>query len=172
LQFDPEQLSFERLEPLSADISSENFGLNRSRQGLISFAYSLETQNNSSPYWMFKVVFRTKKDQDLTEMLRLSNWPTPALAYSSEGAAWKPILRESNPAAVSIIAPNPFGQGGTWVKAQKNETLEIWDARGKSLFSKYMTVGSEIHLESALFPRAGVYFWKMGELSGRVIFTP
>lgn len=172
LQFDPAAMSFERVEPLSTDLSVENFGLNRSSQGLITFAYSIETPDNSGPFWIFKLVFRAIKDQDLKEYLRLSNWPTPAFAYSSDGTAWKPILKESSSGGGSIIAPNPFGQGGTWVKAQKNETLEVWDARGIALFSKYMTAETEIHLESALFPRAGVYFWKMGELSGRVIFTP
>ncbi len=172
LQFDPEQLTFEHLEPLAPGISPDNFGLNRTAQGLLTFAYSATSPVLSADARLFKVTFRAKNSAPLTESLHLINWPTPGLAYRADGLAMRPVLEWEGRATHSVIAPNPFGLDGAWVSSMHPETLEIFDAKGILLFSKKIDAAEAVHLESSLFPQTGVYFWRMGVQSGKLVFTP
>jgi len=172
LQFDTDDLIFEKIEPLAPNLSMENFGLNRTEQGLLTFAYSSEDSKPSVEFELFKVIFRKKSDIPLEEALQLTDWPTPAMIYSEDGQAMQPVLDWGGKAAETIIAPNPFGLGGTWVSASTAETLEVFDGSGRWLFSKKISPKEAVKLESGLFPRAGVYFWRMGGETGKLVFAP
>ncbi len=196
LQFNPDQLAFEKVESLSPGISNENFGLNHTAQGLLAFAYSSDDskssdesddskssdesddskssdESNPSPKSiLFKVVFRKKGIYPLTAPLRLADWPTPSLIYAADGRAWKPVLNWGGAIAAPVFTPNPFGMGGTWVSTDAAEPLQVFDMSGKLLCSKIMYPREAAHLGAGLFPHAGVYFWRMGGRSGKLVFAP
>ena len=166
IQFNPEQLVFEKVESLAPGISMENFGLNRTKLGLVTFSYS------SDEVALFKIIFRKKDIGEISEHLRLANWPTASLVYHSDGTAFKPVLDWGSEVSRLVVAPNPFGMGGTWISATTAEILEVFDANGMLLFSKNIAPKEAVKLESGLFPGAGVYFWRMGGKSGKFVFAP
>ena len=170
LQFDPEQLIFEKIEPLAPDLTLEHFGLNRVGQGFLTFAYSSEDLTLSEESVRFKVVFRSKGRVQLNQQISLANWPTPGLIYRADGSALRPLLDWGE--AMPTVSPNPFGFGGTWVSAQNPEIMEVFDANGALLFSKKIASKTRTHLDGTLFPRAGVYFWRMGGQTGKFVFMP
>jgi photosystem II stability/assembly factor-like uncharacterized protein len=169
LQFDPKRLVFEKIESQTPGISMENFGSNRIGQGLLTFAAEgLELSGETD---LFKVIFRTRGKMPLTERIGLANWPTPGLLYTQDGIAFRPVLEAGN-ANNTSITPNPFGLTGTWVLSKTDQDIQVFDARGRLIFSKKTAVNTAIHLESSLFPHAGTYFWRMGEKTGKLVFTP
>jgi len=172
LRFNTEHLVFEKIEPLASGISLENFGLNRTGQGLMTFAASSDDLKSSDEAALFKVIFRTKGNIPLNEQISLVDWPTAALIYQKDGTALRPVLDWDIEKEAVAIAPNPFGMGGTWVSVTTPETLEVFDGSGKLLFSKNVVPKQVIHLEKGLFPQAGVYFWRLGTSTGKLVFTP
>ncbi len=172
VQFDPKFLIFEKIEPLTAGLSIENFGLNRTENGLLSFSYSPEKLEESGNTPLFKVIFRLKGTIDYPEHLRLTNWPTPSLAYLPSGIALKPVLIRKTELSTPIIAPNPFGMDGLWISSAKSGTLEIFDLRGRRLFVQNIDLKEPIHLDSNLFKASGVYLWRLGDQSGKLVFAP
>jgi hypothetical protein len=169
LQFDPGQLIFEKTEPLLPGISLENFGLNRVGQGLLSF--SADGLESSAETGLFKVFFRTRGEMVVAEPLGLTHWPTPGVLYTQEGAAFRPVLDRGKEGNTSVL-PNPFGVAGTWVLTENDQDLNVFDASGRLVFSKKIKANSALFLESGLFPHAGIYFWQVGEKSGKLIFIP
>ena len=84
----------------------------------------------------------------------------------------KPVLSpETVPGGVHV-SPNPFGQDGTWISAQEAGLLEIFDLNGKRLWSGKVPKSEAFHLDSRLFPHAGVYFWHLGSRVGKLVFAP
>lgn len=172
LKFDSKHLFFEKIVPLAPGISAENFGLNRVGQGLLSFSYSPDDQENLGGSKLFKLIFRTKATGPWSIFLNLTNWPTPALAYREEGFALLPKLVFEDGAEVLAIGPNPFGQEGAWVSSARAEILEIFDNQGYRVLSTPLVAKEKVQLEARLFPAAGVYFWRLGNQSGKLIYAP
>ncbi|MFN0033608.1 MAG: VPS10 domain-containing protein [Saprospiraceae bacterium] len=192
LQFDFEKLVFEKIEPLAPGISMEHFGLNRVGRGLVSFAYSSADLESVGQSPFFKIVFRAKGADQLAESLRLTDWPTASLAYLADGSALRPVLESRGAEEISLVSdrarcwPSPFGGSGVWVgipahtpgkpwraRQRNGELLQVFDAQGKLLYSKTMPAEGTAHLEASLFPRAGVYFWRVGGgQSGKFVFAP
>jgi hypothetical protein len=162
-------LIFEKTEPLLPGISLENFGLNRVGQGLLSF--SADGLESSAETGLFKVFFRTRGEMVVAEPLGLTHWPTPGVLYTQEGAAFRPVLDRGKEGNTSVL-PNPFGVAGTWVLTENDQDLNVFDASGRLVFSKKIKANSALFLESGLFPHAGIYFWQVGEKSGKLIFIP
>lgn len=172
LAFNERLLVFEKIEPLQPEISLENFGLMRSGQGMISFAYAADGNAVLDAPALFKLVFRGKKGMEPEEYLRLADWPTPALAYRSDGSAWQPVLLgDKNPDQTRLL-PNPFGSAGVWLDNAQQGSLEIYDLKGRLIFSKPVDEGQTSFLDARIFPNAGVYFWRLGAQTGKLIYMP
>jgi len=172
LRFNPEQLVFEKIEPLATGVSLENFGMNRTAQGLLTFSCSSDDLESSDESALFKVLFRVKGNIQLNEQISLADWPTAPLIYRRDGTALRPVLDWNGGDGAVVIAPNPFGMGGTWVSAATYETLEVFDASGRLLFSRNVVPKQAMNLEKGLFPSAGMYFWRMGGSTGKLVFAP
>lgn len=171
LQFDAGQMAFEGWEPLSTGISADNFGLNRTANGLLSFAHSVHDGSIPDGAPLFKLAFRAKRDMTVSDLVRLVDWPTPALAYTGDGTAHRPVLARNDTDTTPLIFPNPFGKSGFWVKTPATETLEIYDAQGKVLLSQKLRAGETTPIEAGIFKSAGVYYWRMGGQAGKLVFT-
>ncbi|MFN0215216.1 MAG: hypothetical protein ACKVT2_13250 [Saprospiraceae bacterium] len=174
LQFNPEQLVFEKIEPLMQDISSENFGLNHLKEGLLTFSYApnnLKYSDGQTASY-FKIIFKKKGQGAGSNNLRLVDWPTPSLVYLANGISLKPFLITDNPDATFLLAPNPFGRDGVSIISNTRGTMEVFDAGGFRLFSKDIVPNEAIRIHSEVFPGAGVYFWRIGEQAGKLIFAP
>jgi photosystem II stability/assembly factor-like uncharacterized protein len=172
LQFDATQLVFERVEPLLAGMTMDHFGLNRTAQGLLSFSYSMESGSvleKDQP--LFKLILRNK-EKTWNPTLQIVNWPTQALVYPVDGAAFRPVLLAKNELTNTLVMPNPFGMGGTWIKNMQGGTLEIFNAQGRLLLVQKVESKAEIRLESGLFATPGVYFWRNGAQAGKLLFVP
>ena len=172
LQFDPTQLIFDRVEPLLPGMTMEHFGLNRTAQGLVTFSYSMEVASvldKDQP--LFKLIFRNK-EKTWNQTLQIVDWPTQALVYRADGTALKPVLLAKNELTNTLATPNPFGSGGTWIKNLQGGTLEILDAQGRLLLSQKVEAKADIQLESSLFVTPGVYFWRNGTQTGKLLFVP
>ncbi len=175
LNFDVEALAFESIIPLVGDISIDNFGTNRTKNGLISVAISANQGETIGKTELFKVVFKAKKTGKLSQCLHLGNWPTSALAFRENGTALLPTLWEDAPPQTLSFAPNPFGTAGTWFESPITDaTLEIFDIQGKMVFSKSVSSTSRVHLAQEVFPHPGVYYWRLnnGEQTGRLVYAP
>lgn len=185
--FDPSVLVFEKIEPLSAGLSAENFGANRVQAGKLSFAFEnpyARTGGGATPETpLFRLVFRAKTAGALSATLRLGDHPTRAAAYRPNGEALIPALRFSEDFAPAVVgvSPNPFGASGAWLQLpvlrEGLAKLQIVDNQGKMIFSKDFIADETISphfLPAALFPTRGLYFWKIqggGEFfSGKMIF--
>ena len=75
LQFDVENLKFERIEPLAPGMTLENFGINRVKEGLITVSYSADQFESALDLPLFKVVFQESKSPALATLPRLRDWP-------------------------------------------------------------------------------------------------
>ncbi|MFN4254959.1 MAG: hypothetical protein ACK4Q5_08155 [Saprospiraceae bacterium] len=186
LNFDPALLDFREVQPLLPGLSGENFGQNRTTQGLLTACFEPENQSlGSAPTPLFKVVFRAKKPGELLGNLRLNSNITRALAYES-GAARTPVLvargavGQTEPTVV--FAPTVFGKSGTtasvFVPTQASFGLQIVDNQGKTVFSKRENLPTGWHsfdVPSTHFAVPGSYFFKADvggqAFSGKLIFS-
>lgn len=172
LQFDAEKLAFEKIETLAPGMTLENFGLNRVKEGWITFSYHSEGLNLPEEQALFRIIFRAKSSGTLDGALVLADWPTASLAYRSDGLALKPVISSGKEVSGLTIVPNPFGVEGAEVTTSVAGILEVFEANGRLICSRKVTPQSGLHLESRLFPRAGLYFWRFGEQTGKLIFMP
>lgn len=172
LQFDPSQYSLEGVEPLTPGMNAEHFGLNRSAQGLISFSFSRESPLESPNMPLFTLKFKAKKASVAALRLNLVDRPTPSLIYPENGEVWRPVFMPDTPDGAPVFMPNPFGLSGTLVKSSTSALLEIFDGQGRSVFSKKLQKEEPVYLNAALFAQKGVYFWRMGEQSGKLLYAP
>lgn len=171
LRFDPEVMQLEKILPLAPDLSGENFGL-PPLGGVITFSGSGEGLEPFGNTPLFKIIFRIKGTSNGPAQLRLDNTPTPCLAYTEDGTAWKPVFKSATTISSPEAFPNPFGVAGVWINNVSAEPLEIFDIHGVRIWAQKSGVSSSIHLNSSLFPAPGMYIWRMGERSGKLVFTP
>jgi len=171
LQFNTDQVVFEDWEPLSPGISADNFGLNRTANGLLSFSHSVHDGPLAAGMPMFKLVFRAKRGGASSDLLQIADWPTQALAYTADGSAYQPVLADQAAEASPLVFPNPFGLGGFWVRSAAAETLEIFDAQGKLLHSRKLAATESTHIDAGIFKSAGVYYWRIGGQAGKLVCT-
>ena len=172
LQFNTGQLTFEKIEPIDPGISMQNFGLNRVGLGALTFSYSSDDFESSDESGLFKIVFSKKRGISWDRSLRLADSPTPALAYRKDGQALQPVLKWNSEERLALIAPNPFGYGGTWVSGGGTGIFQVFDTHGTWMFSKKIALNETIHIDSDLFPQPGLYFWRMDNRTGKLVFVP
>jgi len=174
LQFDPAQLEFDHLEFLLPGMTVEHVGTQRAADGQLSFSYifppdEIRAQERTLP--LFQVVFREKIRQP-KHTLRITNQPTPALAYRADATVFRPEIVPLQDFNTLSIQPNPFGAGGCWITSTPGAWLSVWDVEGRLVFRKKQDTSGIMHLTSENFPKAGVYFWRVENQSGKVIFAP
>jgi hypothetical protein len=180
IQFDTTRLQFIAVESMMQDISADNFGINRIQQGLLSISLG-DQQGIRAETGLFKVIFRVKRSGQLQQALKLGSFPTPALAFRTDGSALLPGLWGGSSSNITVT-PNPFGKAGTVLTLEttgaEGETgghlLEIFDLNGKVLLARTASSGQQVFIESSVFPQAGVYFWRLRSSgrSGKLVFTP
>jgi hypothetical protein len=77
------------------------------------------------------------------------------------------------------IWPNPMGRAGAWVdfQAQRSEgaTLQVFDLQGVVVFSEKIPAHGGLRIPGEVFPRAGVYFYRIegaaGSAVGKLVFA-
>jgi photosystem II stability/assembly factor-like uncharacterized protein len=181
LQFDTTFLQFSAVEPLLAGLSTDNFGINHCKNGVLSVSMEPEWPWSAEQTPLFKVHFTCKKTGDLRHTLQLGAWPTPALAFLSDGTALQPSCWNEHPGANFHFSPNPFGTEGVWVNIQMSadaplpvaDMLEILDLQGRILYSKQFSTAQRIFIGQENFPQQGIYFWrsKATGQSGKLVFV-
>jgi hypothetical protein len=192
VQFDAEKLVFEKIEPLLPGLDLENFGTNRAANGVLSVCFEFpevrkdlttfkKLSNLSTP--LFRVIFKAKTIGNLNGSLRLSEHPTPSLAYEPDGKVLKPVLEMKGALSESLASvrawPNPFGKEGVWLQVpihrEASFFLQIFDSQGKFLFQKRLPSTTEAFFSSELFPTPGIYFYKIEGMKnqvGKLVYAP
>jgi hypothetical protein len=108
-------------------------------------------------------------------MLFLTDTPTPALAYRSDGTALLPVLKWGSPAASIVsVQPNPMGADGAflWCNTGTSTPYEcrIYDNNARLLTTLNGQAGAPLFLSGALFTQNGVY-WCQVQLKNGQRFT-
>lgn len=190
LRFDAASLDFQKIEPLAPGLSAANFGSNRAREGFLTASFerpesapNARESGASSTESLFKIVFWAKKSGRLNAAVSLESWPTAAASFERDGRILRPVLRFSGERrtlewAVKIW-PNPMGRAGAWVdfQAQRSEgaTLQVFDLQGVVVFSEKIPAHGGLRIPGEVFPRAGVYFYRIegaaGSAVGKLVFA-
>jgi photosystem II stability/assembly factor-like uncharacterized protein len=171
LRFDPEQFQLDEVVPLANDVSADHFGLKRQNEGFLSFAFANNGQGCFGAEPLFSLIFKKKNAAAPTLALQLAETPTRSIVYLPDGRSLWPSFRQKNEESDGAVhwSPNPFGDAGTSVRANEPGILEIFDGEGKRVFSSALEGGQPMSLDPKVFPQKGVYFWRMGEKSGKLI---
>ncbi|MBV6440188.1 MAG: Ycf48-like protein [Saprospiraceae bacterium] len=193
LQFDPEQLKFERIEPLLPGLSADNFGINRTASGVLTVCFENPAAfkpaiEASSTRPLFRIIFKAKSSGSLQTCVQVTEIPTPAFAFRSNGTLLKPVLHTSSGMSATVqVWPNPFGQSGVRLRMVESDgtpwsepvhstfTIQIFDNRGKLIHQKNTAEAGTAFLPADIFPIPGTYFYKIsGEKIrvGKLVFVP
>ncbi len=184
VQFDPDQLVFEKIEPLLPGLTADNFGVNRQRTGVLTVSFEnkalLQTSHSSfqnDEQRLFVVHFRARTNGSLEQMLRLADAPTTACAYAVNGVPKLPVLTFATGVVADAITaprvwPNPFGAAGVWLEMPDRDAgkdIQVFDTQGKVVFSQPNVLASTLFLPGDIFPAAGVYFCRIGDRVVRLV---
>jgi len=177
LQFDRTQLELEKIEPLLAGLSLENFNLQKSGEGWLSLSFEHReafkkqtgTPAQVAAQPMFRLIFRARTSGHTAGLFRLNPTPTRPAAFRADGAMLQPVLRGLPVRTTHVIVqPNPFGAAGIWLMlpdaVDAEAVLQIFDLQGKSIFEKQIASPDHdlpIHLPAGIFPNAGAYFYQV-----------
>lgn len=140
-------LSFPQLElldiiPDAAGVSGEHFA-RFPAQHRLSHAWNSEQEQASVP--AFTLRFKALASGRLSDMLSLSDTPTPAQAYASDQNARPLALRfeekGQDPTALQLLQnqPNPFDETtiiGFFLPQAENFVLSIFDENGRTLYQQ------------------------------------
>ena len=173
-EFDVHSLQFTGLEKGKlTNVNDQNFGFMYLNDGLISYAFANEKQQNlSENETMFSFTFKVLKDVRLSEVLQINNKLTTVEAYSIDGTAVALDLKFNNKNVDNQTfnlyqnQPNPF-RGLTNIAfdlpTDSETMLTIFDANGKTiqvLGGQYKKGYNEIQVNvNAL--SAGMYYYQL-----------
>jgi len=112
---------------------------------------------------LFRLQLRWLRKGALSDMLFLTDMPTPGLAYRNDGTPMLPVLKWGSPAAASVsVQPNPMGADGAflWCNAETATPFQcaIYDNAARLLATIDGQTGAPLFLSGALFPQNGVYW--------------
>ena len=172
LAYNTEALELLEVTPLLNGLSADQIA---SKQGTIRFASETMPDGKSSgSNQLLRCVFRAKKGGRLSDYMQLEERPTPALAYFSNGVAWKPQLSAFPEKMASIqVWPNPVGVGkpallqGNTLPEQAFD-LEIWSAAGSLLHQQTGTLPMVIPA-TALQLRGVCFYRLLDRVSGLLL---
>ncbi len=85
IQVDPEVLEMISVTPVAFDMSAANFGIQRTRDGLISTSWNGNAATDIKDELLFSVKVRAKNQVKLSNALTIGDRLTPAASYSSQG---------------------------------------------------------------------------------------
>ncbi|MBL7810126.1 MAG: hypothetical protein JNN28_20055 [Saprospiraceae bacterium] len=172
LGFNPSLWQLESIQPVWSELTDEHFGLSRIKEGWIGVAHGTASQHaNQDGLTLFRLVFQPKQQSFQPPALTLGNRPTLSVAYRTDGVAMLPVFEQELNAEVQVF-PNPFGKNGCRIMSRTGGLLEIQDVSGKPIWRKMTQPDEIILLESDIFPNTGVYYWKSGKNSGKLLFFP
>ena len=187
LKFNAEALAFQAIDPEKGLIGAEYMGANRAAAGVLTFCFepvaSLAARGRTAEQLskpLLALRFTARQSGVLSQVLRIANQPTPALAFRETGGASQPVLQFQSPNPTVRCFPNPFGTAGVSFETNTGSTgmvrLEIFDLHGKRIVDKKYNNAAPtntVHLPATLFPQAGVYLYTvdMGthRISGKMI---
>lgn len=166
LQFDPEQLTFENLEPVLEGFSTEHFSISKAEQGLITVSFDRQgAVLGTGTQALFDLHFKARKKGTVTAALRISDLPTRAVAYRADGSALRPVLLPKAKDGTTLVVPNPFGQSGCWLYFSENEgresELQIIDNQGKTTYRQTLSGNSPVFLSGEIFPTQGTWWYRI-----------
>ncbi len=182
IQFDPEYLEFEKIEPLIDGLALEHFGTDKVERGLLSISFEDGGRALASgKEALFNIHFKARNSGMLTAHIRIGDQPTAALAYRPDGAALRPVLLQKPVQGLSFAAPNPFGRSGCWLyyPEVKNGApeLQIIDNQGKTIYQQALQHDAPLFLEAGIFPAPGTWLYQIRDrqsgkkiTSGRLIY--
>ena len=177
LQFDPEQLVFEKMTPLANGLSAEHFSMLNAEKGIITFSFDREgAMLGSATESLFELQFHAKKKGTLSGAVRISDMPTPALAFKTDGVAMRPLLLSKPENGRSFVVPNPFGQSGCWLYYPEIGDglfeLQITDTQGKLIHKEDISGSGSTFLPSEIFPLAGTWLYRIvNKRTAKSVFT-
>ncbi len=175
LWFDPEKLVLEKIEPLLPGLHADNFGRPPGRPLLMTCSFENTKNDGNSPGTtsLFRLLLRAVANGHLAESCAISDSPTPALAFRPDGTALRPVFDFSIAATMPKqstlqIWPNPFEEAGISIRlpsnVEENLILQVFDYQGRVVFEKKILAEEKdevIKLRDEVFPRAGVYFYRL-----------
>lgn len=184
IQFDPEYLEFEKIEPLIGGLVPEHFGADKANQGLLSVSFDaggtlLPPGENA----LFNIHFKARKSGILSEHIGLADRPTPAMAYRPDGTALRPVLWQKPEQGLVFVAPNPFGHSGCWLYFPDPEgrvlDFQMMDLQGKIIFQQEIRQPAPLFLPAEIFPVPGAWLYQIQQqqsgkkiAAGRLIYAP
>lgn len=166
LQFDPEQLVFEKMVPLVEGFSLEHFSTLKAEQGLITLSFDRQgAPLGSGMQALFELHFQARKKGMMAASLRISDHPTIASAYRSDGSALRPVLLPKPVDGAVLVVPNPFGRAGCWLyypeNDERNLQLQIIDTQGKLIFEQALSGSIPVFLAADVFPAQGTWYYRI-----------
>ncbi|MCB9329613.1 MAG: T9SS type A sorting domain-containing protein [Lewinellaceae bacterium] len=182
VQYDPDKLIFEAVEPVLKGITIENFGLKPGGRACFTtcFEQSEESANQSSNVYsgalqiVFQAKFRSKASGTLQSSIRISNTPTPAKAFRQNSTLMEPVLQwktsgETNLATWQVF-PNPVGPEGVWFEWNGapigDGTLRIFNASGKLILTKKLSE-NKVKIQTAQLAGNGMYWYEIRQGTAR-----
>jgi len=121
---------------------------------------------------LFRLKLRWLRGGALSDMLFLTDTPTPALAYRNDGTALLPVFKWGSPApSIVSVLPNPMGADGAflWCNTGTSTPYQcmIYDNAARLLTTLNGQTGAPLFLSGALFPQNGVYWCQVQLKTGQ-----
>lgn len=179
LQFDPEALSLENIEPGELEgLNESNFGLAMLEDGIITTSWdnSKNTLHDNTSV-LFTLVFKSNTKSKLSKMLQVTGAVIPAEAYRTAGSDVEMLGVNLQFQSATKLAdvdfellqnnPNPFRETtaiGFRLPEAGKATLTVYDLSGKVLktISDNFTKGyNEIILNQNELGTAGILFYQL-----------
>ncbi len=168
LWFDPAKFRLEKTQPLLAGMSPENFGRPGGRSDLLTLSF--ETRHNPQPgeQPLFRLSVRALAAGRLSDACRITDNPTPALAFRPDGTALQPVLAFGEKTAVAALQvwPNPVGNDGVWLRLPASVegpcSVQVFDTQGKVVLERTFLAGEHVlRVAGEVFARRGGYFYRV-----------
>jgi hypothetical protein len=173
VQYDPDKLVLEAVEPILEGLTIENFALNPGRRTCFTTSFELpdgptREAQTGTPKVAFRARFRSKAPGRLQSSIWINNAPTPALAFRQDGSPMEPVLQwrsgeETNPVTWQVF-PNPADSDGVWFKCNGaldgEVNLRIFNTAGKMVLTKKLN-GKSLKVETGQLSGNGVYWYEI-----------
>jgi hypothetical protein len=178
LEFDGKALGFDQLL-LGKHIGFEHFNLSNIHRGIITTSWNQsEGVNFKEDEILFSLVFKSKQDMKLSEVIDLNSSLTKAEAYTESeammnvGLTFKESLLNNGSLKLYQNKPNPFtGETliGFELPASTTATITILDMSGRVIWKKvqeYLKGYNQITIDGKDFVNKGMYYYQLETKNG------
>ncbi|HRI00834.1 MAG TPA: HYR domain-containing protein [Saprospiraceae bacterium] len=177
IDFNPNQLELLEFVPGSLpNLTTENFSLNKMKDGIITFSYDGLLKNNEK---LFSLKLKSFSDLRISEVLTINSKITTSLAFNDQDefeALPQFILNNAQDSefSVSFNKPNPWGSEteiGIYIPENSTIEMKILDSYGRIIYNekKEMVAGyNRWKLSSTDINSSGLYFYQV-QYKGKII---